>query len=160
MNEQKERQLDELITRTINTTKPEFNPERWKQKYPEEFEILKSWSGQDSQVYHPKVWRLVLKSPTTRFAAAAVIIVSIGLFVFHHQSGERIEPLEVLEVKKSPAELTTFASLTFAYRRGGIELVEKICDRAITLAGPRPAEISVQNLLEESNGRNSERTKL
>ena len=38
MNKQKnEKRMDELISRTINTTKPQFDPEKWRQKYPDEF---------------------------------------------------------------------------------------------------------------------------
>ncbi len=159
MNEQKERHLDELISRTINTTKPEFDAEQWMQKYPEEFQMLKSRSGQDSRVYQPNIWRIIIKSPIMRIAAAVIIIV-IGFFVIHNRPVERVESPEVLAVSKSPAELTTFASLTFAYRQGGIELFEEMCDRAISLAGPRPAEISVQKLLKEFNRRNSERERL
>ncbi|MHC4464143.1 MAG: hypothetical protein ACYS6W_15570 [Planctomycetota bacterium] len=43
MNEQKnDKWLDELISRTINTTKPQFDPEKWQQKYPDEFQTLLS----------------------------------------------------------------------------------------------------------------------
>ena len=34
--------LDELITRSINTSKPQFNSEKWKHKYPDEFQTLLS----------------------------------------------------------------------------------------------------------------------
>ena len=41
MSEQEnDRWLDELIHRTINTTKPDFDAKKWKQKYPEEFQTL------------------------------------------------------------------------------------------------------------------------
>jgi predicted RNA-binding Zn ribbon-like protein len=107
----------------------------------------------------PNTWKMIVQSKTTK-VAAATIIVAIGLFVVRREPGERPATTKIPKVTKSPAELTTFASLTFAYRQGGIELVEQMCDRAITLAGPRPVEISVQDLLEESNGSNSERTRL
>ena len=43
MNEQENgKRLDELISHTINTTKPHFNSEKWKQKYPDEFQTLLS----------------------------------------------------------------------------------------------------------------------
>jgi len=37
---EKEKKLDELISRTINTEKPRFDAEKWKQKYPDEFQTL------------------------------------------------------------------------------------------------------------------------
>jgi len=150
--EKNEKWLDEIISRVINTTKPQFDAEEWKQKYPEEFQILKSPAGQDSQIYQPKVWRLIVKSPITKITAAAVIIAAIGVFVFSRRPVEQIEPPEVLGVSKSPADLLTMASLGAAYRRGGIAEVEKQCDEAVRMLGPRPAEITVKELLSEFNG--------
>ena len=43
MNEQKnDKWLDELISRTINTEKPQFDAEKWKQKFPDEFQALQT----------------------------------------------------------------------------------------------------------------------
>ena len=85
MNEQKnEKWLDELISRTINTTKPEFDPEKWKQKYPDEYQTLLSRSAKRASVRQPNTWKLITESPITRFAAvvaaAAVIVASIICF--------------------------------------------------------------------------------
>ena len=41
MNDKNEKWLDELISRSINTDKPEFDVEKWKQEYGEEFQMLK-----------------------------------------------------------------------------------------------------------------------
>ena len=85
MNEQKnEKWLDELISRTINTEKPQFDPEKWKQKYPDEYQMLLSRSAKRAPVRQPNTWKLITESPITRFAAvvaaAAVIVVSIICF--------------------------------------------------------------------------------
>jgi hypothetical protein len=56
--------------------------------------------------------------------------------------------------------MMTAMSLTIAYRRGGLEAVEQQCEKAIEMLGPRPKTISVQELLEDFNSENSERTKL
>ncbi len=155
-----ERWLDELIWRAVDSGNVEFDAEKWKEKYPEEFQLLKSRAKQSTSYRQASLFRIVLQSRISKLAAAAVIIIAVGFFVVHRRPVERIKPPEVLEVTKSPAELTTFASLTFAYRQGGIELVEEMCDRAITLAGPRPARISMQELFEELNSKDLERTKL
>lgn len=152
MSEKKEKWLDELISRAINEGEPQFDPEKWRQKYPEELEMLKSRAGQASSVPQPNIWRIIFKSPITKFAAAAVIIIAIAISVVHMGPGEQVETPDVGKVAKSPAELMTMASLTLAYRRGGIEAVEEICDKAFKLVGPRPTSLSVQQLLEEFNG--------
>ena len=152
MNEQKnDKWLDELISRTINTTKQQFDPEKWQQKYPDEFELLKSRAKKTPAIIQPSMWKIVLQSKLTKLAAAAVIIVVISIFVFHRGAREQ-EPPQVVSVSKSPAEMLTVASLRTAYRRGGIEALEKQCDEAIEKLGPRNAKLSIQELLAEFNG--------
>ena len=49
MNEQRnEKKMDELISRTINTEKPQFDAEKWKQKYPDEYQALLSRAGKET----------------------------------------------------------------------------------------------------------------
>lgn len=107
-----------------------------------------------------RIWRAIIQSPITKLAAAAVIIIAVGLFLVHRGPGEQVKPTEVAKVAKSPAEMMTLASFTFAYRRGGIEAVEEMCDKAFKMAGPRPAKVSIQELLEEFNGQDLERKTL
>ena len=161
MNRKKEKWLDELISRTINTEKPEFDAERWKQKYPEEFQLLKSQAGR-TPGRHVNIWTRIIRSPVTKLAAAAVIVAVIGLFVIERIPNERIENQTVPQAAKSPAEMLTAISLNIAYRKGGLDAVERQCKKAFKMSGPRSTRITVQQLLAEFNGNseNSERTKL
>ncbi|MHC4315128.1 MAG: hypothetical protein ACYSW3_22010, partial [Planctomycetota bacterium] len=123
-----EKWLDELISQTIDSGKPEFDAERWKQKYPEEFQMLQSMSKQDSSTHQPSIWRIVRQSPITKIAAVAVIIVAIGLIaVFVHRG-----PDEQIGSGngQSPTKMMSAMSLTMAYRRGGIEAVDKQYEKA------------------------------
>lgn len=106
------------------------------------------------------VWKTVVKSRITKFAAAAVIIIAVSLFIIHLSPDKHGDSVKVVEARKSPAELTTFASLTFAYRQGGMEMVEQMCDKALKMAGQRPANVSMQEFFEEINNGKSERTEL
>jgi len=113
-----------------------------------------------SEGQQPKTtWQSIIKSPITKLAAA-VIIIAIGLFLVHQGPSEPVETTKAVKVAKSPAEMMTAISLTIAYRRGGLEAVEQQCEKAIEMLGPRPKSISVQELLEDFNSENSERTKL
>ena len=76
-----EKWLDELISRTINTTKPKFDVEKWKQKYPDEFQTLLSHARQASP-RQPNIWRTILKSPITKLAAAAVAMITICVALY------------------------------------------------------------------------------
>ncbi|MHC4130837.1 MAG: hypothetical protein ACYSYW_03285 [Planctomycetota bacterium] len=108
------------------------------------------------------IWHAFIKSPFIKLAAAAVIIVSIGLFIILNSPDESIETPIISQAEESPAQLLTFASLNMAHRRGGLDAVEKQCDRAFMLLGPRPKSLSITELLQElnRNGNNSERNKL
>ncbi len=156
-----DKRLDEVISRTINSVKPEFDAEKWKQKYPEEFQMLRSMSEGETRTRRPSIWRAVCQSPITKLAAAAVIIVGIGLAI-HFGPGEKVDTPIVTEVAQSPIEMMTAMSLERAFRRGGIEAVENQCKEAYKPIGPVPGSLSIEQILAEfnGNGHSTERTKL
>ncbi|UCC21942.1 MAG: hypothetical protein JSW23_09040 [Planctomycetota bacterium] len=114
--------------------------------------LLALENRQQPAVTQPNIWRIIMKSPITKVAAVTVVIVAIGFLIFHTGPDKQDSAVKVSGATQSPAELTTFASLSFAYRRGGMEAVEEMCDKAFEMAGPRLAKISIGELLEESNG--------
>lgn len=161
MNEQRnEKRIEELISRTINTGKPQFDAEKWRQKYPEEYQVLLSRAAKGDSVKQPKILKVILKSPLTQIAAAAVIILGVSIFITHQEPGEQEQP-KIAEVTKSPVEMMTAISLERAFRRGGIEAVEEQCKQAYKPIGPRPGSLPIEWILAEfnGNGRSSERTK-
>ncbi|MHC4620174.1 MAG: hypothetical protein ACYTEQ_20705 [Planctomycetota bacterium] len=99
----------------------------------------------------PNLWLILLASRVTRLAVAAVIFVVFGIVV-HQLSREHTDRQPLSQAAKSPAEMLTFASLTIAYRQGGLEELEKQCEKAFELLGPRPASLSPQQVLAEFNG--------
>lgn len=99
----------------------------------------------------PNTWKMIVQSKTTK-VAAAMIIVAIGLFVVHRGPNERPATAEIPRAAKSPGEMMTAISLNLAYRRGGIEAVDRQCKEAIEMLGPRPAELTVEKMLTEFNG--------
>ncbi len=155
-----EKRLDEVISRTINSGKPEFDAKQWKQKYPEEFQMLRSMSEGKTRTRRPSIWRAVCQSPITKLAAAAVIIAGIGLHAVLVHQGPDEQP--VTKIAKSPVEMMTAMSLERAFQRGGIEAVEDQCRKAFRPLGLRPASLSVEQIIAEFNGNNksSEGTRL
>ena len=85
-----------------------------------------------------------------KLTAAAVIIVAIGLIaVFvHRDPGEQVGS----SYGQSPTKMMSAISLTMAYRRGGIEAVDQECEKAIRMLGPKPAGLTVKQLLTKTNG--------
>ena len=109
-----------------------------------------------------RIWRMIWKSPITRIAAAAVIIVVVGFFAVHQGPDEQIDKRGVPHVARSPVEMLTAVSLNIAYRKGGMEAVEEQYNKVSKVVRPRSKRLSVQQLLAEfnGNGENSEGTKL
>ena len=97
------------------------------------------------------VVRIILQSRSTRLAAAAVIILGIGLLSNQLRPPEQ-EPLPVRKVAKSPAEMLSVLSLNMAYRRGGLEAVDDVSNEAFKMLDSKPAGVSVRELLAGSNG--------
>ncbi len=152
MNEQRdEKKLDELISHTINTEKPQFDAEKWKQKYPDEYQTLLSRAAKGDSSQQPTILKVILKSPLVKIAAAAVIILALILFRPHQAPNEQ-ELTGIMEVQKSPVEMMTAISLERAFRRGGLEALENQCDQALKLLGTRTAGFSPYELLSEFNG--------
>jgi hypothetical protein len=152
MNEQRdEKTMDELISRTINTEKPWFDAEEWKQKYPDEYKSLLSRAGKETSDRQPTKLKVILNSPLTKIVAAAVIILGVSIFVSQKDPGEQEQP-NIVEATKTPAEMMTAMSLTIAYRKGGMEAVEEQYDEAYKQLGPRPKSLSVEQMLSEFNG--------
>lgn len=150
MNEQKDdKWLDELISGAINTKRPEFDDEKWKQEFPDEFRTLQSRAKAPA---HPVRRISFIKSPVVKLAAAAVVIMAIGLFMIFEKPEEKVDIPYVAEFTKSPAEMESLLSFNIAYRRGGIDAVERQSDIATQMLGPRPAEVTIRQILTEFNG--------
>ena len=103
--------------------------------------------------YKPSSRRVIIRSRIIRpIAAAAVIVVVITLFVVHRGPDEQADTVTASNFTESSAGLLTVASLNIAYRRGGIEALEKQFEKALEMLGPRSANISEHQLLAEFNG--------
>ena len=100
-----------------------------------------------SESQQPKTtWRAIIKSPITKLAAA-VIIIAVGLFLVHRSPPEQTRDHSTTEVAKAPAKMLTLGSTTMAYRRGGMDAVEKQIEKAFTMLGPRTTNIPFEDLI-------------
>jgi hypothetical protein len=97
------------------------------------------------------VLRTVVKSRIAKLAAAVIIVV-IGFLIVHQGPPEQTDGPTVSKAAKSPGEMMTLMSLNIAYRRGGIEAVDRQCKEAIKMLGTRPAELTIEKMLTEFNG--------
>ncbi len=150
MSERKdEKWLDERLQRAVDGSTPVFDAQAWKQKYAREFQTLLGRGGQRSQFGAGRVVRLILGGSLGKLAIAAVILLAAGLLLIG-----RFEPAPVPALpQQSPAQIVSMMSLSAAFRQGGMEGLDKQCDRALERLGPRPNSVSVQELLKDLNGK-------
>ena len=95
---------------------------------------------------------IILRSRAARLAAAAVIIVGVGLLMVYRNPSVPQQPPRTASVEKSPAEMLTAMSLNMAWRRGGIEAMDKQSGKAFKMLGSKPAKATIEELTIELNG--------
>jgi hypothetical protein len=97
----------------------------------------------------PNIWRMIFRNPLTKLAAAAVIIMAVGLLIFYKSPHDPAANPKVMKFTKSPAEMLTATSLIIAFRRGGIEAIEKQCDKALEMQKPPLDKLDIKELFTE-----------
>ncbi len=104
------------------------------------------------QTAQPRSHKIVIPEKFLKPAiVAAAAIIAIGLLIAHWIPSGNQGPGEQPKATSSPTRLLTAASLSITYRRGGMEAVEEQYRQAFDSLGPRPAAITVKELLEEQN---------
>jgi hypothetical protein len=156
MSERKdEKWLDDQLQRAVNGSTPVFDAQAWRQKYSSEFQTLLGRSGPPSQFGTGRTVRLVLSSSIGKLAVAAAVVAAAGVLLIGRfgftPDKPTIGPQPV--ALQSPAQMVSMISLSAAFRQGGMEGLDKQCDRALERLGPRPTNVSVQELLKDINSK-------
>lgn len=142
--------FDELICRTINTEKPQFDAKKWKQKYPEEYQALISRSNKSASSGQPNIWRMIFGKPAAKLAAAAAVIVVVGLLLSRGRHNPNSPAAKPPLIAQSPAKIVSMASMRMAYQRGGMDALDQQFRDALNILGPRSSSVSIRELLEGS----------
>jgi len=152
MNEQKdEKWLDELIIRSINTEKPQFDAEKWKEKYPDEYQALISRREKAASSRQPNIWRVIFGKPVAQLAAAAAVILVVGLFLSRDRQKPNAPAAKPPLISQSPAKIVSMASMRMTYQRGGLDALDQQFRDTLDVLGLRSSNVSIQELLEGSN---------
>ncbi len=140
--------VDELISKTVNTEKPQFDAEKWKQKYPIEYQAILSRSNSAAALSHkPDTWKTFYKG----LAAAAAVILVVGLLLSRNQQKPH-GPAGNPELNiQSPAKIISMASMRMAYQRGGLDALDQQFRDTLDVVGAPLSSVSIQELLEGSN---------
>jgi hypothetical protein len=139
--------LDDLIFRTINTEKPQFDAEKWKQKYPGEYQTLILRRGKAPSTSRPNILRIIFGKPLAQAAAAAAVILVVGLMLSRDRQNPNVPAAKPPLIERSPAKIVTMASMRMAYQRGGMDALDKQFRDTLDVLGPRSSSVSIQDLL-------------
>jgi len=157
-----EKWLDNELRRVVDGTTPVFDAESWKQKHAREFEALLRRSEQPDQSGTRRTVRLVLRASMGKLAVAAAVIVAAGTLLvgrFGLGPGRPVMAPQSVDFQ-SPARIVSMIAFSAAFRRGGIDELDRQCDRALERLGPRPNGVSMQELLKDISGLERERTSI
>jgi hypothetical protein len=151
MNDNNDKWLDEIISKTINIKKPQFDAEKFKQKFPDEFKTLQLQSNKATK--HSVRRISLLRSLFIKISAAsAVIIVIISLFPGRDKRLSEIPKLGIRVPSQSETRLISMMSLRLSYQQGGLEALDQQFRETLDVLGPLSLDISMKELLEEKNG--------
>jgi hypothetical protein len=156
MSERKdEKWLDDQLQRAVNGSTPVFDAQAWKQKYAGEYQTLIARGK-----LHPTV--RILRGSFGKVALAAGVIIAAGILLVGQlrPSPERPTPGPQPIAQQSPAQMVSMISLATAFRSGGMEGLDRQCERALERLGPRPTSVSMQELLKDINGKGQERANI
>ena len=113
--------LDEALSETIGSKKPRTDFEQWKQKHPEAVEMLTSRADKQASASPGPltIRRIIMKSPITKLAAAAVIIIAV--FIGIDQLGTNSSSVVWADVTER-FESVPFVNITAYFYKTGTKI--------------------------------------
>ena len=90
-----------------------------------------------------------------RFAISTIvtaIIMIAGLLLFQPEPNDKTDIPKITNVTQTPGEMMSLLSINLAYNRGGLDEVEKQYEKAVTKKSQQSKQITITELLAESNG--------
>ena len=141
--------LEKIISKTINSGKPQFDAEKFKLKFPDEFQELQSRANKPAK---KSQGTLIFKNPLIKFAAAVVIIIAIGLLIGREKQIPNTKIVIHQPVIESPANIMSMMSLRNAFRQGGIEKLDMQLNETLDMYGPVVSNEPIHKLFENVNG--------
>ena len=149
-----EKWLDEQLRKAVDGVSPTFDAQAWKQRYANEYEALLARGKQAGCGWPRRMTRLLI-GPFGKLALAAVVLVLAGVLLVEQVGFTPDQPgvAPPGRVQESPAQMISMISLSAAFRRGGLEGLDRQCDQALKTLGPRPNSVSMQDLLKDLNSK-------
>jgi hypothetical protein len=154
MSERKnEKWLDDQLQQAVNGPTPVFDAQAWKRKYAAEYEALGARGSEETRRGKPHPTLRIIRGSFGKLAVAAAVLIAAGVFLAGRFGSTPPAPGPQPVAQRSPAQMVSMISLATAFQQGGMEGLDKQCDRALEKLGPRPSSVSMQQLLQDINGK-------
>jgi hypothetical protein len=106
-----------------------------------------------SEDYKSGMLKFVVRNRTMKIlAAAAAIIIVIGLFLGREKDKQEVPTGGIKELSSQETKLISMMSMRASYQRGGFDALDKQFRDTLDVLGPRSSSISMKELLEGTNG--------
>jgi len=110
--------LDEALTETIGSEKPQTDFDKWKKQHPDAVNMLTSRAGKEALVSPPrfKTRRIIMTSTIAKLAAAAVIAIAAiaGIYQFNDTEKSNTSPTDTLVAGPQNIKLADGSEVTLA----------------------------------------------
>ena len=145
----------ENIEKFVRVRKPHVTTSRQtdKRTLDDSFAAMEHTIRTKSTDHKPSVHRIIIRSRMMKLtAAAAVIIVAVGLFLSRGRHTPSGPATKHRPVAQSTVKKMSLMSLRMAYQRGGFDELDRQFRDTLDVMGQRSLSISMQELLEGVNG--------
>jgi hypothetical protein len=106
-----------------------------------------------SEDYKSGMLKFVVRNRTMKIlAAAAALIIVIGLFLGRDKHKQQVPPVGIKELSSQETKLISMMSMRASYQQGGFDALDKQFRDTLDVFRPRSSGISMQDLLEGTNG--------
>ena len=139
--------LDNLIFDAINTEKPQFDAEKWKAKYPDEYQALISRRKNAASTGKREIRKLSFGRLITRLAAAAAVILVAGLLLNINRQNPDTPAEKPVNFAQSTTKIISMASMRITYQHGGMDALDKQLGDTLDVFGALSSNVSIQELL-------------
>jgi len=143
------------IEKFVRVRKPYVTTSREmdKRTLNDSFEAMEQTIRAKSAEHKPSTPRIITLRRTMKLtAAAAVIIVAVGLFLGRGRHTPSGPTTRRRPVAQSPVKKMSLMSMRMAYQRGGLDALDRQFRDTLDVMRPRSLSISMQDLLGSVNG--------
>ena len=123
-------------------------------------QILKQLIGPDNK-FAPSaktipIWKLIINNPVVKMAAAAVILIILGLLLVHWNTEQK--KLETPnKITSHQLEPTSLLSMSLTFQKKGLAGLEEQLDKTLQSENRPYKEINLSDILNELNNHENER---